>query len=144
MIQLTSSSKGAFRKSCLLKPIVASVMAATSFATVAIAPAAMALPDNLLRDTVIGAGTNAAVGGLTNNGNLLENAVGGAAAGAAVSATHNPNNDGIGGVVQDAAVGAAASAVTGALLNNGSAGNNAIGGAATGVLINVSQDWNLF
>ncbi|MGK7906254.1 MAG: hypothetical protein AB4040_03380 [Synechococcus sp.] len=97
-----------------------------------------------IQDTLIGAGGNAVYGEIFDNGNLLENALGGAAAGAAVSVTHDENKTGLGGYLQDAAVGAAASAVTGAVLNNGSLAQNAIGGAATGVLVNVTTDYDVF
>ncbi|MGK7911099.1 MAG: hypothetical protein AB4050_06390 [Synechococcus sp.] len=98
----------------------------------------------LVQDVLVGAGGNTVYGAVTGNGDLLENALSGAATGAAVSATHDESRTGIGGVVQDAAVGAATNTVTGAVLGNGSVTQNAIGGAATGVLINVTKDRDLF
>ncbi|MEM8716100.1 MAG: hypothetical protein AAF268_16190 [Cyanobacteria bacterium P01_A01_bin.3] len=98
----------------------------------------------LVQDALVGAGGNAVYGAVTGNGDLLENALSGAATGAAVSATHSESRTGVGGVVQDAAVGAATNTVTGVVLGNGSVTQNAIGGAATGVLINVTKDRDLF
>ena len=98
----------------------------------------------LVQDALVGAGGNAIYGAVTGNGGLLENALSGAATGAAVGATHDESKTGIGGVVQDAAVGAATNTVTGAVLGNGSPAQNAIGGAATGVLVNVTKERDLF
>ena len=111
--------------------------------------AAMLLPvrpaeAQLVQDALVGAGGNAVYGAVTGNGDLLENALSGAATGAAVSVTHNESRNGVGSIVQDAAVGAATNTVTGAVLGNGSMSQNAIGGAATGVLVNVTKDRDLF
>ncbi|WP_017328413.1 hypothetical protein [Synechococcus sp. PCC 7336] len=125
-----------------LKSGLAAALLTVGTATLAIAPAAHA--GGILRDTAFGAGGNAIVGGVLGNGRLLENAIGGAAAGAAVSVTRSESRTGVGSVLQDAAVGAAASTVTGAILDNGDPLQNALGGAASGVLINVTQDVNLF
>ena len=125
------------------RAIVPSLLAAAGAIVANLLPARPASAQ-FVQDALIGAGGNAIYGEIVNNGDLLQNALGGAAAGAAVSVTHDEDKTGLGGYVQDAAVGAAASAVTGAVLNNGSVTQNAIGGAATGVLVNVTKDFDLF
>jgi hypothetical protein len=95
---------------------------------------------DLIKDTAVGAATGVVAGEVLDRGSTWKNAVGGAAAGAAVSATHNRNSDTVPGLIQDAAVGAAANAVAGEITGNGSLGNNAIKGAVTGVVVNVTKD----
>jgi hypothetical protein len=112
------------------------VVALSSFSL----PASPARADELLKDVAVGAATNTVVGGVTNNGRLLRNAVGGAATGAAVSATHDSSHSRARGIAQDAAVGAATNAVTGAVLGNGDLLENAIGGAASGAAVNVGKE----
>ncbi|OKH26142.1 hypothetical protein NIES593_03460 [Hydrococcus rivularis NIES-593] len=96
---------------------------------------------DLIKDTAVGAATGVVAGEiLDRRSSTWKNAVGGAAAGAAVSATHNRNSGTLPSLIQDAAVGAAANAVTGEITNNSSLGNNAIKGAVTGVIVNVTKD----
>ncbi|MDJ0634177.1 MAG: hypothetical protein QNJ34_13385 [Xenococcaceae cyanobacterium MO_188.B29] len=116
----------------LLPGIITSTLLATAFL-----PSKPALADGLLQDIGVGAATNVVTGEILNNGSGLGNAVKGAATGAAVNATHDNNNNSVGGTVQDAAVGAAANVVTGVILDDGSVGENAVGGAAAGALINI-------
>ena len=101
---------------------------------------AAALPD-IVRDIGIGAATSVVTGVVTDNGSVVENAVGGAASGAAVSATRDvldaEGDRSAGGIARDAGVGAAASVITGEVTNNGSILGNVIKGAATGALINI-------
>lgn len=100
-------------------------------------PVKPAAADDLLQDIGIGAAANLVTGGILQNGSAVGNTVKGAATGAAVNATQNEDNNSVSGTVQDAAVGAAANATTGAILDDGSFGENALTGAATGVLLNV-------
>lgn len=100
-------------------------------------PAKPAVADDLLQDIGIGAATGVVTGEIINNGSTVGNVVKGAATGAAVNATHDRNNNSVGGTIQDAAVGAAANTVTGVILDDGSVGENAATGAATGALINI-------
>ena len=100
-------------------------------------PVQPAAANDLLQDIGIGAATSVITGEILDNGSGLGNAVKGAATGAAVNATHNRNNNSVSGTVQDAAVGAATNVVTGAILDNGSVGENAATGAAAGALINI-------
>ena len=94
---------------------------------------------DLLKDAAVGAASNVVTGAVLKNGTTTGNAVGGAAAGAAVSATHNRSNGRVASVVQDAAVGAVTNVVTGKVIRNGRTVDNAIGGAAAGVVVNVSK-----
>lgn len=100
-------------------------------------PAKPAAAGDLLRDIGIGAGASVLTGEVIDNGSVGGNAVKGAATGAAVNATHDRNNNSVGGTIQDAAIGAAANVVTGVVIDNGSVGKNAATGAATGALINI-------
>jgi hypothetical protein len=106
----------------------------------ALVPANPASAGELLKDIGIGAAGNVITGEILDNGSTVKNAIGGAATGAAVSATHDKKKDNsVGGILQDAAVGAATNAVTGAILDNGDVGNNAATGAASGALINITK-----
>lgn len=110
---------------------------ATSLLSGLVFRAQPAVADNLLRDIGIGAATNVVTGEIINNGSAVGNAVKGAATGAAVNATHDSTNNSVGGTVKDAAVGAAANVVTGVIIDDGSVGENAATGAATGALLNI-------
>ena len=112
---------------------------ATSVLGAVLLPAPPASAD-LLKEAAVGAASNVVTGAVLKNGTTVGNAVGGAAAGAAVSATHNRSNGRVKSVVQDAAVGAVTNVVTGEVLRNGRTVDNAIGGAAAGVVVNVSKD----
>ena len=115
-----------------LIPVIAGVLG------LAWLPAKPASAD-LFKDAAVGAATNVVTGEILDNGKIVGNAVGGAAAGATVGATHNGANSRTSSLVQDAAVGAAATMVTGGVFNNGTTLKNALGGAATGVVVNVSR-----
>lgn len=101
-------------------------------------PAQPAAAD-LLKDATVGAATTVTTGALLNNGKVVRNAATGAAAGAAVSATHNKSNGRVSSVVQDAAVGAVTSVVSGKILRNGKTLDNAVGGAAAGAVVNSTR-----
>lgn len=111
----------------------------TSVVSLTLIPAHSASAE-ILQDIGIGAAGSAATGEILDNGSTVENAIGGAVTGAVVGATHNDRNDNSAtGILQDAAVGAAANTITGEILGNGETGKNAIGGAVTGVIINVTK-----
>lgn len=112
-------------------------MIATSLLAGVFLPAKPAAAGDLLRDIGIGAGASVLTGEVIDNGSVGGNAVKGAATGAAVNATHDRNNNSVGGTIQDAAIGAAANVVTGVVIDDGSVGKNAATGAATGALINI-------
>jgi hypothetical protein len=117
-----------------------SALFASAALSAAFLPANPASAGDFLKDVAVGAAGNTVGGAVLNNGSTVNNAIGGAATGAVVSATHDKKKDNsVGGIVQDAAVGAATNTVTGLILGNGEAGNNAISGAATGALINVTK-----
>ena len=113
----------------------------TGFVGATLLPAAPAAAGDLLRDIGIGAAAGAVIGELTDNGSLIGNSANGAAAGAAVNATKRnrtrARRNSAGSLVQDAGFGAAASVVTGVIIDNGSVVDNAVKGAATGLTINL-------
>ncbi len=110
---------------------------ATSLLFGLVIPALPGVANDLLRDIGIGAAANVVTGEIINNGSTVGNAVKGAATGAAVSTTHDDTNNSVGGTIQDAAIGAAANVVTGVIIDDGSVGENAATGAATGALLNI-------
>jgi len=101
-------------------------------------PAQPAAAD-LLKDATVGAASNVVTGALLKNGKVVRNAATGAAAGAAVSATHNRSNGKVSSAVQDAAVGAVTNVIGGKILGNGKTLDNAVGGAAAGIVVNRSK-----
>lgn len=123
----------------ILKRVLAPGLMATSLVSATFLPIKPAVADqNIWRDIGIGAATGAASSVITGR-RAVPNIINGAAAGAAVNQSRDlltskgkrPN------VLQDAAVGAGAGVVTGTVTNRRRPGENAINGAATGVLINV-------
>lgn len=118
---------------------VISGLLATGFLGATLLPTKPATAD-VVKDAAVGAAANVVTGAVLKSGSTVGNAVGGAAAGAAVSATHNKSNGRAASIVQDGAVGAAATVITGKILKNGKTLDNAVGGAAAGVVVNVSKD----
>ena len=92
---------------------------------------------SLLRDLGLGAGTNVVTGLVLKNGSVVSNAGSGAATDAAIRATQGHPHRRTSGLLQNAAVGAATNTVVGAVLGNGHVGNNALSGAADGLLYNL-------
>jgi hypothetical protein len=122
------------------KIAVLSTLFTSAALSVALLPANPAGAEEILKDIGVGAAGNVVTGAVLGNGSTVNNAIGGAATGAAVSATHDKKKDNsVGGILQDAAVGAATNAITGEILDNGDLGGNAASGAATGALINVTK-----
>lgn len=102
-----------------------------------VSPKAVLADDDILKDIGIGAAGNVVTGAILGNGSPLGNVVKGAASGAAVNGTHREDDNSVTGKIQDGVVGAAASTVTGEIIDNGSAAKNAVGGAVSGMLINI-------
>ncbi len=94
---------------------------------------------DLVKDIAVGTATNVVIGELMNNGRVLPNAAGGAATGAVINVTHRQRDSAFTSWLQDAAVGAATNVVTGEVLDNGNAADNAIGGAVTGTVIHIAK-----
>ncbi|MBD2356824.1 hypothetical protein H6G41_19700 [Tolypothrix sp. FACHB-123] len=126
----------------ILKRTILPGLMAASLAGGTLIPAEPASAD-MLRDIGIGAGTGVVSGAVRGRGRVVNNAVKGAAAGAAVNAVHGTRrrakNRRVGNLGQDMAVGAAASTVTGIILNGGTRDSlgDAVDGAAAGAAINV-------
>jgi hypothetical protein len=128
----------------LIKRAFVPALMTTAFLGAVLLPASPATArPNWARDIAVGAGTSVVTGAVGNTGSTVGNAATGAATGAAVSATHRTNalgsNRSAVSVVRDAGIGAATSVVTGKIIGNGSAGSNAIKGAAAGTLVNVTS-----
>lgn len=110
----------------------------TTIVGVTLLPPQPAAADTV-QDIAVGTAANVVTGAVIKNGETWKNAVGGAAAGAVVNATHNESSDTVPSLLQDAAVGAVTSVGVGEVTKNGSLGNNAITGAVTGVVVNVTK-----
>ena len=128
----------------ILKRTILPGLMAASLAGGTLVPAKPASAD-MLTDIGIGAGAGVVSGAVRGRGSVLNNAIKGAAAGAAVNAVHGtrrqPKNRRVGNLGQDVGVGAAASTVTGIILNGtkdtlGDATDGAAAGAAINVLRN--------
>ncbi|MEH2055035.1 MAG: hypothetical protein V7K97_02390 [Nostoc sp.] len=123
----------------LKRTLLPSLMAA-SLAGVTLVPAKPAAADDqVLRDAGIGAVTNVVTGAVLGHGNVLKNAVRGGVTGAAVNGANglrkHPRHRNL---AQDAAVGAGASALTGAITGDRrDTLGNAVDGAAVGGAIHV-------
>ncbi|QLE57194.1 hypothetical protein [Nostoc sp. TCL26-01] len=126
----------------LKRAFLPSLMAA-SLASVSLVPIQPAAADDrVIEDLAIGAGAGVVTGVFTRCGSVLDNAVKGGAAGAAVNGANglrrNRRNR---SVVQDLAVGAGASTLTGVITGGCRRPlNNAINGAAAGAAVNVYRN----
>ena len=122
-------------KHTLLPTLVATSLAGVNLMSVKPASA----NDNWIKDVGIGAATGVVTGAITGHNSAVHNVVNGAAAGAAVHAVNGSRKTyhRSGDLLRDTAVGAGASTVTGAVTGSRHPINNAIGGAATGALINI-------
>ena len=95
----------------------------------------------LLEDIGIGAAAGVVGGAITNNDDVLTNAVNGAAAGAVVNGANRNKADNCENrnLAQDIGVGAAGSTAAGAVTNRDDTVSNAVNGAAAGLAINILQ-----
>jgi hypothetical protein len=124
-------------KSSLIPSVLVTSFAGASLLSI---QPAVAEP-NWVRDIGVGAAGSTVTGAVSGNGSVVGNAAQGAAAGAAVSGVRRAfgtkGQNALYGIPRDAAVGAAASVVTGKVVRNGSVGQNAVKGAVSGTAVNV-------
>lgn len=125
----------------LKRTLLPGLMAASLTGVTLVPAQPAAADDQILRDVGIGAAAGVVTGAVRGRSSVLNNAVRGAAAGAAVNTvngTRSRRNRQKRSLGQDIAVGAGASAVTGAITGRGrDTLGNAVDGAVAGAAINI-------